>query len=166
MTFIGIDNGATGTIGIIPSAGPQFASIHKMPSMESLNYQKSKVTYVTRIDHYALRELLQGLEHKSGLRAVVERPFTMASATKAVLNAQRALESVIINLELLDIGYEFIDSKLWQKAFLPPGLKGAALKQGSLDVGKRMFPHIEWDGFKDADGLLIAEYARRHNGAD
>ena len=47
---------------------------------------------------------------------------------------------------------------------LPKGIKGAdVLKKASLDVGKRLFPQFA-DKFKgDADGILIAEWARKMN---
>ena len=69
-------------------------------------------------------------------------------------------------LDELCLRYEFIDSRKWQKELLPE-LKDkknrhAKLKELSLAVGKRLFPSIDFTGFKDADGLLIAEFARRN----
>jgi hypothetical protein len=47
----------------------------------------------------------------------------------------------------------------------PKGLKGIELKKASMDIGIRLFPHLEEVIIKqkDADGLLIAEWARRNN---
>ena len=57
---------------------------------------------------------------------------------------------------------EYVDSKKWQKALLPIGIKGSEeLKKASLEVGKKLFPTINFKGFKDADALLIAEFYRR-----
>jgi hypothetical protein len=55
----------------------------------------------------------------------------------------------------------YCDSKDWQKDMLPRGCKKEELKTASLDIGKRLFPSIDWKGFKDADSLLMAEWARR-----
>ena len=83
---------------------------------------------------------------------------------EATTSALRALEATLIVLESLRIGYEYCDSKGWQKKFLPfISVKDkkeypAKLKQVSLEVGQRMYPDINWDGFKDADGILIARY--------
>ena len=79
------------------------------------------------------------------------------------MSAIRALEATLIALEILEMPYEYIDSKEWQKGLLPEGLKGEALKPASLDVGRRLFPKIDFKGFADADSLLIAEYQRKRN---
>jgi hypothetical protein len=60
--------------------------------------------------------------------------------------------------------YRYIDSKSWQKEFLPSGLKGSdELKKASLQVAQRMFPKLDYSKIKDGDGILIAEYARKTN---
>ena len=76
------------------------------------------------------------------------------------------LEATIIVLELLKIPFEYIDSKAWQRELLPKGLRKEELKKASLDVGRRLFPQIDWTKFKDADGLLIAEWGRRKGGGE
>ena len=85
---------------------------------------------------------------------------------KAPVSAIRAMEATIIFLETTKIPYAFIDSKEWQKALLPHGLKGEELKEASVMVGKRLFPQfaefIQKHG--DADGMLIAEYCKRKHG--
>jgi hypothetical protein len=85
---------------------------------------------------------------------------------KASISAVRCLEAMLIGLELYEIPYQYCDSKQWQKELLPAGIKGPIeLKSASADIGTRMFPeHKEliWK-HKDADGLLIAEWARRIN---
>lgn len=77
------------------------------------------------------------------------------------MSAIRALEATLTVLEFLKIPYAFCDSKEWQRELLPKGLRKEELKTASLQVGKRLFPSVNFDGFKDADGLLIAEYCRR-----
>ena len=135
-----------------------------MPALKSLNYQKAK-QFITRVDHARLKPMLEDiLEQADGnCFALVERPFTgtMGKASlKTVASGMRACEAVLIMLEILEIPYQFTDSKGWQKELLPKGLVGSAeLKSAGKDVAKRMWPGMKFKG--DADGILIAEYARR-----
>lgn len=78
----------------------------------------------------------------------------------ATASALRACEATLIVIESLKIPYQWIDSKEWQKALLPSGLKGPQLKKASKEIGLRLFPNIQLK-HEDYDGLLIAEYARR-----
>lgn len=48
MIFIGIDNGVSGSIGIIDEEGK--AHLFPTPTKSDLNYQKTKVKHITRID--------------------------------------------------------------------------------------------------------------------
>ncbi|MDA3809619.1 MAG: hypothetical protein PF518_04730 [Spirochaetaceae bacterium] len=84
----------------------------------------------------------------------------------ATLSAIRCLEATIIAFEMYDIPYQYCDSKQWQKELLPAGIKGTPeLKKASADIGCRLFPEHEEliQKHGDADGLLIAEWARRMN---
>ena len=84
----------------------------------------------------------------------------------ASISAARAMESLLIALEAYRIPYEWCDSRKWQKDILPSGLQGAPeLKKASAVVGARLFPKFEAliKKHKDADALLIAEYARKNN---
>ena len=55
--------------------------------------------------------------------------------------------------------------KIWQKKLLPQGCKGEDLKRASEDIGLRLFPSLRpvIKKHKDADALLIAEWARRED---
>lgn len=80
---------------------------------------------------------------------------------QASISAVRALEATLITLELLNIPYQYLDSREWQRDILPKGVKGAdELKRASLDVGKRLFPQFAHMFKGDADGILIAHWAR------
>ena len=156
--YIGIDNGVTGSLGIISTSGALYAEYHKTPTISCLNYQK-EVAYITRINVVALRDILEGVHCPF---ALVERPLVNPSMFKATLSAVRALEATLTVLDFLKIPMRFVDSKEWQKEMLPSGIKGPEeLKRASLEVGRRLFPaqaHL----FKgDADGILIAEWGRR-----
>ena len=157
-TWIGIDNGVTGSIGVITTNGSHF---FETPIKKEQNYTKKKDN-ISRIDVVKLDELLCLYEHPF---AVLERPFTNPKMWKTTISAIRTLEATISYLESMNIGFVYIDSKEWQRDLLPTGVKGSsALKKASHDIGIRMFPQhrelIEKHG--DADGLLIAEYARRN----
>lgn len=174
MIFIGIDNGVSGSIGIIEEAvKPQY---FKMPVFKQLNYQKNE-KWIHRIDVDKFKDLLH---FKSSLKSfeikvLLERPMVNPMAFNASMSGIRALEATLIVIEQLGFPREFIDSKEWQKPMLPKARKTKVTKKGksiqvidnskvkriSLEVGKRLFPSIDFSGFKDADGLLIAEYACR-----
>lgn len=163
--YVGIDNGVSGSIGIV---GVSFeSSFIKTPIKRELSYQKSKKSYINRIDFKELYNFLADIESKyDNLFAVIERPMINSSRFKASISAARSLEATLIILELLEIPYEYCDSKQWQKSLLPAGLKGSAeQKSASKDVGLRLFPQHKdlINKHKDADGILIAEWAKRSN---
>ena len=175
MIFLGIDNGVSGSIGLIRPGG--VATYVKMPTLESLSYTKAK-KFINRVDWKTLFAIL-GAE-SGPYFCMIERPMVQAARFNATLSAIRAVEATLIVLEKLCIPYEFVDSKQWQRALLPSGIwtmekdkngRGYLkafpddLKKASFSVGKRLFPSVNFAGFTDADGLLIAEYARRTHGA-
>jgi len=98
------------------------------------------------------------------IRAFIERPYMNPKGFKATASALRCLEATLISIErAAGLSYEYIDSKQWQKVMLPKGCKGPDLKTTSRDIGCRLFPeHTKViRKHKDADSLLIAEWARR-----
>lgn len=160
MTCIGIDNGTTGTIGILDGDS---SVLVETPVFQTLGYQKSKVRHIHRIDVPALKKLLEQYDPLT-TRVAIERPMINVTRFQASISAARSLEATLIVLESLRFGYEYIDSGHWQKALLPVGVKGAQnLKKASKEIGLRMFPmHAEIiKKHGDADGILIAEWARR-----
>ena len=93
---------------------------------------------------------------------LVERPMVNPTRFVATTSALRALEATLITLEMLNLPYQFIDSKEWQRDLLPKGIKGSEeLKRASHDIGCRLFPTLNPNYHADFDGLLIAEYGRR-----
>jgi hypothetical protein len=89
---------------------------------------------------------------------MIERSMINPMRWVASVSAIRCLEATEIILEELQIPYQFIDSKEWQKVLLPSGLKGDQLKKAADDVAKRLFPK---QTIVNSDSLLIAEYCRR-----
>jgi hypothetical protein len=162
-TYIGIDNGVTGSIGIVDTSDNTSHFI-KMPTFSQQSYTKKKQN-ITRIDVKKLTDILSNsLALNSSYFLVIERPMINPRRFKASMSAIRALEATLNVIETLDIPYQYIDSKEWQRDLLPQGIKGSdELKKASSDIGLRLFPIHKAliEKQKDADGILIAEWARR-----
>lgn len=157
-----MDNGK-GTTGVInEEGGVELFCV--TPTIFGQDYTKAKKN-ITRINVPALYDLLQPYAPGEGLvvKALVERCMVNPTRFAQSISSARMMEAQITVLESLKIPYQFIDSKEWQKALLPKGIKGSAeLKKASLDIGKRLFPdHII--KHNDCDAILIAEYGRRNN---
>lgn len=158
-TYLGIDNGPSGTLGILREGEYAF---FETPVVKVQDYTKAK-KQVSRIDQDALRGILAS--YNTGLvKALIERPLKNPKLFNASWSAAICHEATLIALEEFGIGYEFCDSREWQKVLLPQGTKGSpALKAASADIGSRMYPlcaeKIRKHG--DADGLLIATYLSR-----
>lgn len=167
--YFGIDNGASGSIGVLP---PNASPMYLTPPTKQIQDYTKKANMITRIDQPLLEGMLVELLFKwvevkdvSDIKAILERPFVNPMMFKTTGRALRSFEATLITLERLNIPHEFIDSRAWQKEFLPEGIKGAPkLKKASKEVGMRIFPSLEAEIKRqgDADGLLIAEWARRH----
>lgn len=161
--WIGIDNGVSGSVGYILSDGTH--GMFDMPCKECMNYQKQG-KMIMRVDVDELKKKLQNImawreTTKKKISVFLERPFTMSYLTPQVSNGMRACEAVLIALEQVGLPYEFIDSKQWQYKMLGPNIKGSPqLKRASLAKGKQLWPLFDWVGVRDADSLLIAEWAR------
>jgi hypothetical protein len=136
--YIGLDNGVTGSMGILKDG---LSGFFKVPIKKEQNYTKKRGN-VSRIEVNKLREIFE--KHIFGMEVItvmLERPMVNPKRWAASLSAVRAMEATMIFLESYGIGYEFCDSKEWQGALLPQGIKGSAnLKKASLDIGCRMFP--------------------------
>jgi len=155
--YVGIDNGVTGSLAFLLNGTTQFLPT---PVFKQQSYTKKK-QQISRIDWTALVEILA--PWKPG-RVFLERPFVNPHGFKATTSALRALEATLIAIETTGLSYQYVDSREWQKALLPAGIKGTAdLKRASADIGCRLFPEHS-DAIRkhrDADSLLIAEWARR-----
>jgi hypothetical protein len=156
--YIAVDNGVTGSIGIITETGDT-KYIHT-PIKKELSYTKKK-QWINRIDGEALYTLLRQYATED-VQVYLERPLVNPGMFKATISAIRALEATLIIVERLKYPYQYVDSKQWQSTMLPSGLKGSVeLKKASLQIGKRMYPNLDFKGFKDADGLLMAAWASK-----
>jgi hypothetical protein len=159
MTFVGIDNGVTGSIGLIYEDGTTV--FLPTPVYKTRSYTK-KTKYIHRIQW---QELIDNIPLNSSV--FLERPLFNSKVLISSASALRALEATLIVLEMLKICPTYIDSKEWQKEFISSSVIGHDnMKIASMNIGIELFPNhaskIRKHG--DADGLLIAEYGRRKYG--
>jgi hypothetical protein len=162
--YIGIDNGVTGTIGVIHE---NYRKMYKIPVKHEQSY--TKVTQqITRLRVDEFEEILRDeikltVNTLSNVLVLMERPMVNPMRFKASVSAIRCLEASLGVIERIGLSYIYVDSKEWQKVMLPKGLKKEQLKEASLDISRRLFPNIDYKGLKDGDSLLMAEWARRSN---
>lgn len=165
VLFVGIDNGISGSVGIIKiKNGERKYSFFKIPTTTHQDYTKRKKN-INRISVLELDEKIRKWcvdVSTDNMYVAIERPMVNPGRFMATTSAMRAMEATLIVIERFGCSYQWIDSKEWQKVFLPNDGK-ADLKRISMDIGVRMFPHCmnRITKHKDADGLLIAEYLRR-----
>jgi hypothetical protein len=149
-TYLGLDNGVTGTIGIIDGDDVQILAT---PIKSQQDYTKKKQN-ITRLNYDLFYAILDSYPISFiGL----ERPMVNATRFKASISGIRVFEAQLVAIEHLRIPYIVIDSKLWQKEFFPVGYASGQTKELSNQVGRRLFPKLI-NPFKDYDGVLIAKY--------
>ena len=164
--YIGIDNGTSGTIGILGEHNNVFI---ETPIIKEQSYTKKK-DIISRVDINRLYEILAEAMNNEGCQSsdcmvVMERPLINPEMFKTSMNASRTLEAELCVVEMLSMPHIYIDSRQWQRELLPQGIKGSTeLKKASKDIGIRIFPaHTELIArHKDADGILIAYWARKN----
>ena len=163
--YIGIDNGATGTIGLI--AGCNYR-MYETPVEKKLSYTKKK-QFISQLKTFEFQDIIYSFLSETGHNeneciVILERPLVNPQLFSASINAVRLFQAQLTILDMMEIPYMYIDSKEWQRTMLPSGIKGTTeLKLASMDVGRRLFPSCKdlISMHKDADGILIAEHARR-----
>lgn len=146
--YIGIDNGPSGTIGVIE---PDRSFIMEVPTKIRQDYTKKKQN-ITRLDFDAFCGLLDQYPYCS---VGIERPMVNPQRFQATKTALRFWEAQLIAFEHLKVPYVILDSKTWQKKFFPNKFASNQTKELSNQYGKQLFPEVE-NPFKDYDGLLIA----------
>jgi len=168
MNYIGIDNGSTGTIGVISIErnGNQVVRFAPTPTRDSLHYGKAG-TITQRLDWGELTRFLDGINLiPSQTQIAVERPFS-GKFVKAVVSAARFFEATLNYFEVHapHIGLQVIDSRDWQQHVLGKVRGSAALKHASKLRGVQLYPSFAPQilKHKDADGLLIAHYLATRN---
>lgn len=154
-TSIGIDNGTSGTIGIL---GPGTTQFVRTPTYKEMSPLKTKVRMDSHIDTEALAEMLRPFVGRA--QVFLERPYT-GGRVMTCISAGRADEATKIVLKDIGMPYDYIDSRQWQIPLFPTGTKGSdKLKAASKALATRLYPEFT-DLIKrhgDADGLLIAKW--------
>jgi len=156
--YIGIDNGQTGSVGII--CPEQEVKFFRTPSFSCQDYTKQKKN-ITRLKSSELYDILIVYAESYDCFVGIERPLVNPTRFTASASALRFHESTLAVIELLELPYQFFDSKEWQRVLLPRGISGEQLKSASLEIGNRLFPQFKQVKHPDRDGLLLAEYLKR-----
>lgn len=154
--IVAFDNGVTGSIAVLYPDGK--SAFIETPTIKVRDYTKEE-QHCQRIDW---KNLLENMPKDSV--AVIERPMVDPKRFVATKSALRALESTLIVLEMLDIPYEFIDSKEWQKEFISSAVIGRdEMKKASKEISIKHFPNhrSKIEKHKDGDSLLLALYYKR-----
>lgn len=164
MIYIGIDNGVTGSIGVIQNDKVHFILT---PHKKELDFQSTSKKFINRIDHEKLYDILDNF---SGVKTKVmlEQPMQNPRLWKASVSAIRAFENTIIALDRLNMHREYISVHSWRRELLPGYTRTMKLPQAKLvamEMATRLFPQFkdEFEQHKDPDGIMIAEYCRRMN---
>lgn len=159
IIYIGIDNGVTGSIGIVYEKTKKYELL-QTPVKKEKSYTKDK-QQITRVCFDKFFKILQKLTTKGNCYICLERPFCNPVGFKATVSAFRCLESQLIAIEQLEIPFEYIDSRKWQRLYLKGNLKTSKeLKAASLMQGIEEYPKVkeEIEKQKDADALFIAKW--------
>ena len=152
--IIGIDNGVTGSIGILYASGD--SAFYKTPVKKELSYTKEE-HHITRIDINAFREIFRGFP-SDNTQVLLERPMITPRRWRASVSAIRSLEATLIVIEELGFFLRYVDSKEWQSVMLP-GVEGSdQLKEASLKLGQKLYPNLKFKS--DADSILMAHWAK------
>ena len=155
-TYIGIDNGVSGTVAVIRDGSVSFG---KTPVVKVQDYTKRK-KMLSRLDAVAFDLILAGVDPDNTL-VVMERPMINPTRFTATESAIRCHEAMLVLIERRGLAHQFVDSKEWQREMLPKGCSGDELKTMSREIGNRLFPKFADVKHPDRDALLIAEWARR-----
>lgn len=152
--YIGIDNGVSGSIGIL--GGPLGPRFFRTPVFKDRSYTKDE-KHISRVDVKALRDIVQGFP--ADTLVLLERPMVNPQRFAASMSAMRALEATLIVLEACDYFIRYVDSKEWQSVQLPKIVGADELKAASLKLGGELYPELKPKFKSDADSLLMARWA-------
>jgi len=161
---IGLDNGVTGSFAMI--GGDRVIRAQKTPTYKEQDYTDKK-QQVQRLKFRTMYHIIKRAKQNLGPidMVLIEKPFVNPRMWKSSVSAVRCLEATLCVFEALGVTSErirYCSSRLWQKAYLDPDLKGQTeLKADSFRRGLKDFPEckdvILTHG--DADGIYIALYA-------
>lgn len=166
-TFIGIDNGVTGSIGRV-SRGYDSEPVY-VPTPTKRDIRGGR-----KIDWYNLEEVIFNLLQPvrgGDVWFILERPFKNPGMFSTSIKAECAHCNTVQAIEAVTDKYGNLFSKMyittikpkdWQNELLGKNLTSAQLKERSKELGISLFPELKnaITKQKDADGLLIAYHAK------
>ena len=154
-TYVGIDNGVTGSIGWIapPNA---IGSIVRTP-VKKVRAHTKQVAYYNRVDHISLCNLFGFIfSFSDEVIFNLEIPFTAPDRAKQSMSAFFAFEATRVCIEQESIKFPIKKYEL-RYTTAPQWRKKLQLQKGQeLDFVKEKFPNVAQLNYKDYDGLLIA----------
>ena len=95
-TYIGIDNGVSGTIAVLSPSGNHFG---KIPTKKEQDYTKAK-KIITRLDYGQFKAILEPYKGEEVI-VVMERPMVNPTRFLASASALRCHEAELICIEEL-----------------------------------------------------------------
>lgn len=160
--YVGIDNGPSGSIGIFNGNETPIYIEAKTVTMFEYTKKKQMITVLQFRRMYRLfRKLMMENEQ---VAVAMERPMVNPLRFVATKTAMRVHQQYLDIFDLMKHPEPmFLDSREWQKKYLPSGTKGPELKTASAQIGKRMFPSCAAmiDKHGDADGLFLAFFLKQ-----
>lgn len=157
MKYIGIDNGVSGTIGIIEE--DDFYWLYKTPVRLVQDFHKTKRN-ISRLNVEEFMWILKPFINND-YKICIERPFINKIGFTSTISSVRCHEATLVALDLMGLKYQFIDSKEWQTYFFGDLRQVKDLKRESLEIGTKLFPDISLK-HNDRDGILIAQYIKEN----
>ena len=173
MIFVGVDNGASGAIAYYYNDKMYIVEI---PVKNVQSYTK-KVQFINKIDFVGLKNIFKEIMmYDDAIKVLWERPFCNPMMFNTSVLSMLSYQTTLNVFEELQIPYDMIDSKVWQKAMLPQGIyktvqdkngrnrikaDSKTLKKASIDTANRLYPYLEIKKDGQADAVMICEYLRR-----
>lgn len=173
MIYIGIDNGVSGALAYYKDG---IMGIKDLPIKNVQSYTK-KVQFINKIDFVGLKSIFQLFRsYNQPIKVLWERPFVNPMMFNSSILSMLSYQTTLNVFEELQIPFEMIDSKVWQKAMLPQGIYKTVqdkngknrikadkkvLKKASIDMANRIYPYLEIKKDGQADAVMICEYLRR-----
>lgn len=155
--FVFVDNGPTGSIGVIREDGtsPEYIPV---PTYKERNHTKGKSRHTTHVDYDALVGILRRVSKSGEIVLASERPLINPGRFFATISGVRAHEVFLCAARSLKLSPACTyDSRNWQPEALGPFSVGES-KERSRQIGTQLFPQFAELIAKrgEADGILGA----------
>ena len=157
-TYVGIDNGVTGSISILNKG---WMVCYPMPVKKTKNYQKGEGGYIHRVDRHELIDIFRSRNLiGNDVCFMVERPMVNPGRTFATYSALRSFEVLLTVLEEFDLKFVVVDSREWQGYLVSRKISGDSddLKGQSKEMAYLLYPDIDLSNVNDGDSVMLAHY--------